>query len=153
MFLYFRSVIHSKSVFVYGAILSVVVAGFLRRLSKYSSAICCFTPRGMWELSSQTREPAGTPYSGRWSRNHWTTRMPPCPIFEGSQSLPAGSYGYFSSVEGRVCSKALRQEKAWEIWGTEHRTAHFPELILFKHPQVLRTGGQVWHQQDHVGCV
>ena len=78
---------------------------------------------------------------------------PPCPIFEGSQSLPAGSYGFFSSVEGRVHSKALRQEKAWEIWGTEQRTAHFPELILFKHPQVLRTRGQVWHQQDHMGCV
>ena len=37
---------------------------------------------------------------------------PPCSIFEGSQSLPAGSYRFFSSVEGRVCSKAVRQEKA-----------------------------------------
>ena len=66
MFLYFRSVIHSELVFVYGAILSVVVvAGFFFffciEIFKFSNAICCSALRGMWDLSSLTRDQTCAP--------------------------------------------------------------------------------------------
>ena len=34
-------------------------------------------PRGMWDLSSLTRDPTHTPCIGRQSLNHWTTREVP----------------------------------------------------------------------------
>ena len=36
-----------------------------------------FWPRGMWDLSSLTRDQTCTPCIGRWSLNHWTTREVP----------------------------------------------------------------------------
>ena len=37
-----------------------------------------FWPRGMWDLSSPTRDRTHTPCTGRQSFNHWTTRdVPP----------------------------------------------------------------------------
>ena len=34
-------------------------------------------PRGMWDLSSPTRDQTHTPYNRRRSLNHWTTREVP----------------------------------------------------------------------------
>ena len=35
---------------------------------------CFFWPGGMWDLSSQTRDPTHTAYIERQTLNHWTTR-------------------------------------------------------------------------------
>ena len=35
-------------------------------------------PRGVWDLSSPTRDWTCTPCLGRWSLNQWTTRESPC---------------------------------------------------------------------------
>ena len=39
--------------------------------------ICFFCLRGMWDLSSLTRDQTCTSYIGRQSVNHWTTREVP----------------------------------------------------------------------------
>ena len=36
-----------------------------------------FVPRGMWDLSSSTRDQTHAPCFGRQSRNHWTAREVP----------------------------------------------------------------------------
>ena len=36
--------------------------------------ILVFWPLGMWDLSSPARDWTCSPYIGRWSLNHWTTR-------------------------------------------------------------------------------
>ena len=41
--------------------------------------VLVFWPRGMWDLSSLTRDRTCTPCIGRWSLNHWTTREVPWP--------------------------------------------------------------------------
>ena len=40
-----------------------------------------FWPQGIWDLSSPTRDPICTPYIGRRSLNHWTTREVPSSPF------------------------------------------------------------------------
>ena len=41
-----------------------------------------FWPRGMWDLSSPTRDWTHTPCIGRWSLNHWTVREVPNLLFK-----------------------------------------------------------------------
>ena len=36
--------------------------------------VLVFWQRGMWDLSSPTRDQTRIPFIGRWSLNHWTTR-------------------------------------------------------------------------------
>ena len=36
-----------------------------------------FWPQGMWNLSSSTRDGTHSPYTGKGSLNHWTTREVP----------------------------------------------------------------------------
>ena len=43
-----------------------------------------FWPRGMWDLSSLTRDGTRIPCIGRWSLNHWTAREVPAQLFIGS---------------------------------------------------------------------
>ena len=45
--------------------------------------VLVFWPRGMWDLSSPTRDRTRIPCIVKWSPNHWTTREVPCPIFSG----------------------------------------------------------------------
>ena len=52
-----------------------VFIGFVTRLLLFYVLI--FWPWGMWDLSSQTRDWTLTPYTGRQSLNHWTTREVP----------------------------------------------------------------------------
>ena len=40
-----------------------------------------FWPRGMWNLSSVTRDRTRSPCIGRWNLNHWTTREVPLALF------------------------------------------------------------------------
>ena len=52
--------------------------------------ICFFCLRGMWDLSSLTRDQTCTSYIGRQSVNHWTTREVPriwlwCQLVEGGE--------------------------------------------------------------------
>ena len=44
-----------------------------------ASVLCfgVFWPKGIWDLSSPTRDWTCTPCLGRWSFNHWTTREVP----------------------------------------------------------------------------
>ena len=42
--------------------------------------VLVFWPRGMWDLSSLTRDRTHTPCTGRWSLNHWTAREVPVPL-------------------------------------------------------------------------
>ena len=37
-----------------------------------------YLPHGMWEFSTHTRNQTSVPCTGRWIRNHWTTREVPC---------------------------------------------------------------------------
>ena len=49
--------------------------------------VLVFWSRGMWDLSSPTRDWIGTPCIGRRSLNHWTTReVPPFQLLKVSQS-------------------------------------------------------------------
>ena len=56
--------------------------------------VLVFWPRGMWDLSSPTRDRACTSYTGRQSLNHWTTREVPAhvsfchPGLNGNTNLP-----------------------------------------------------------------
>ena len=43
--------------------------------------VLVFWPRGMRDPSSPTRDRTRTPYNGRWSPNHWTTREVPLLLF------------------------------------------------------------------------
>ena len=43
--------------------------------------VLVFWPRGMWDLSSLTRDQTRTPCIGKQSPNHWTTREVPVPVF------------------------------------------------------------------------
>ena len=43
--------------------------------------VLVFWPRGMWDLSSLTRNWTRIPYIGRQSLNHWTTREVPFSYF------------------------------------------------------------------------
>ena len=52
-----------------------VFIGFVTRLLLFY--VLVFWPWGMWDLSSQTRDWTLTPYTGRQSLNHWTTREVP----------------------------------------------------------------------------
>ena len=47
--------------------------------------VLVFWPRGMWGLTSLTRDQTHTPFIGRQSLNHWTTReVPVITAFENS---------------------------------------------------------------------
>ena len=60
--------------------------------------VLCFWPKGMWDLSSLTRDQTCTPCAGRQSLNRWTTR-------EAPDSFPA--------VMNRVITKFL-QRRAYD---------------------------------------
>ena len=50
--------------------------------------VLVFWPRGMWDLSSPTRDRTLTPCIGRQSLNHWTTReVPALLIFRSGKRL------------------------------------------------------------------
>ena len=50
--------------------------------------VLVFRPRGMWDLSSLTRDRTRTPCIGRQSLNHWTTReVPPPQNFKNQMEL------------------------------------------------------------------
>ena len=42
--------------------------------------VLVFWPRGLWHLSSLTRDRTHTPWIWRWSLNHWTTREVPSSV-------------------------------------------------------------------------
>ena len=39
--------------------------------------VLVFWPRGMWDLSSPTRDQTCTPFIGKWNLNHWTIKEVP----------------------------------------------------------------------------
>ena len=47
--------------------------------------VLVFWPRGMWDLSSTTRDRTRTPCIGRRSLNHWTTREVPRKILKAAK--------------------------------------------------------------------
>ena len=49
--------------------------------------VLVFWPRGMWDLSSLTRDWTCTPSAGRQSLNHWTAREIPCFVNFDASSL------------------------------------------------------------------
>lgn len=71
--------------------------------------------------------------------------MPLVPFLKGHKVFLQEVMGFFFPVwREEFVQRALRQEgRERGNLGTEHRTAHSPELILFKHPQVPKDGGQV----------
>ena len=57
-------------------------------------------PRGMWNLSSQTRDHTHGPCIGRWTLNHWTTGEVPLLFpFEFLQCFPLLKWFYVCGVE------------------------------------------------------
>ena len=56
--------------------------------------VLVFWPRGMWDLSSPTRDRTHTPCTGRRNLNHWTTREVPyphsLPMWSACPSWPMG---------------------------------------------------------------
>ena len=53
----------------------VVARGLLSAVCKFSSSIAWISlPRGMWDLSSPTRDQTHVSYIARQILNHWTTR-------------------------------------------------------------------------------
>ena len=68
-------------------------------------------PRGMWDLSSPTRDRTHVPCIGRWILNHWTTREVPIFIFkvkfwfiaEKSLRILSGQL----STRAKICSTKL----------------------------------------------
>ena len=71
-------------------------------------------PRGMWDLSSLTRDRTGTPCIARWILNHWTTRKVPPPskkkrvfktiIKTGPMVYQGSTHGFFGWLNYWHCS-------------------------------------------------
>ena len=56
-------------------------SGLCLNMASFFFYVLVFWLRGMWDLSSLTRDQTRTPCIGRQSLNHWTAREVPCPIF------------------------------------------------------------------------
>ena len=68
--------------------------------------------RGMWDLSSLTRNQTCVPCVGRWSLNQWTTReVPPSPFRHAVSSLGPTSGRSPTSAEPQV---SLIQDGIWK---------------------------------------
>ena len=68
--------------------------------------------RGMWDLSSLTRNQTHAPCVGRWSLNQWTTReAPPSPFRHAVSSLGPTSGRSPTSAEPQV---SLIQDGIWK---------------------------------------
>ena len=78
LFCLFRSMIHFELIFAYGTrydqFLLLIWGAFCTEVFKFSNSICCSAPRGMWDLSSLTRDWTHAPLNGRQGLDHWTAR-------------------------------------------------------------------------------
>ena len=81
--------------------------------------VLVFWPRGMWDLSSPTRDQTHTPCIGRRSLNHWTAREVPC----------------YKAFKGRLLSGVIwcvsGSRKAWFWWRVGGGVFIFHSSVIF----------------------
>ena len=64
-----------------------------------------FWPGGMWDLSSWTRNQTHTPFTGRQSLNHWTTKEVPVISFKNEKSKHLSYSNYSRKLQRKVNSQ------------------------------------------------